>query len=293
MAKDASAQEQPPLKSYRAILQQQIITGLIEVRRPSGGLLLSSLSAGLDVGFSVLLMGVATTLFVSQPEAPAARLLVASMYSVGFILVILGRSELFTEHTALAVLPVLDGRSNLRELARVWGIVYAGNLAGAAIFAGLVVAIAPSLRVAELTAFERLALEMTDHAWWVILLSAMLAGWLMGELAWIIAAARDTISQVAFVFIVTTAIGLARLHHVVVGTAEVLAGMWSGDAVSGSDFARFLIFATLGNALGGVVFVAVIKYGHAMRAGPESENADDLTKSKIAAMPKQSRGPRR
>jgi formate/nitrite transporter FocA (FNT family) len=43
--------------------------------------------------------------------------------SSGFLFVILGRSELFTEHTTLAVLPVLDGRASLRQLGRLWGLI--------------------------------------------------------------------------------------------------------------------------------------------------------------------------
>ena len=77
---------------------------------------------------------------------PVVRLLVANMYAVGFIFVVLGRSELFTEQTTLAVLPVLGGRATVRELLRLWGVVYVANLIGAAAFAGLAVADRPGAR---------------------------------------------------------------------------------------------------------------------------------------------------
>ena len=67
------------------------------------------------------------------------------MYAVGFIFVVLGRSELFTEQTTLAVLPVLNRQASVLELVRTWAVVYVANLLGAAAFAGLAVLIGPAL----------------------------------------------------------------------------------------------------------------------------------------------------
>jgi formate-nitrite transporter family protein len=99
-------------------------------------------------------------------------------------------------------------------------------------------------------------------------LSAILAGWLMGLLSWLVAAGRDTISQIVLVWLITTAIGFARLHHAIVGTVEVLAGAFAGQGITAGDFGHFLLFATLGNIAGGVVFVAFLKYG---QARPEAQ----------------------
>jgi formate/nitrite transporter FocA (FNT family) len=87
----------------------------------------------------------------------------------------------------------------------------------------------------------------------------------MGLLSWLVAAARDTISQVVLVWLITTVIGLAHLQHVVVGSVEVLAGIFSGQEVTPADYGHFLGWSTLGNAAGGSFFVALIKYGHASR----------------------------
>lgn len=254
-------------KPYRTILKQEIDAGLAELNRPPSGLFLSSLSAGLDLGFSVLLM--AATLSLLGPTALGAlgaELALASTYAIGFILVILGRSELFTEHTALAVLPVLDGRSGLRQLSRVWALVFGGNMLGAFLFAVLIWWVAPTLHIVEPWAVTMIAERAVEHEWWAMLTSAILAGWLMGELAWLLAAVRDTISQIACVFIVTSLIGFTQLHHVVVGSVEVFAGLLVSDTISIGDVLRFLVITAAGNALGGVVFVAIIKYGHASRS---------------------------
>jgi formate/nitrite transporter FocA (FNT family) len=119
----------------------------------------------------------------------------------------------------------------------------------------------------EPAAFGAIGHRMVDHGWAIIFLSAVLAGWLMGLLSWMVVAGRDTISQIVIVWMVTTAIGLGGLHHVVLGTVEVLTAIFAGQSVTWWDFGKFLVWATLGNAVGGSVFVALIKYGHARREG--------------------------
>ncbi len=251
-----------PQKSYRRILAQEIETGIEELERSTGGLLLSGLSAGLDVGFSLFLMGVMMTLTGRTIPRPASEILVAAMYSVGFIFVILGRSELFTEHTALAVLPVLGKRASILQLLRLWGLIYVANQAGAAAFAAIAAWVGPALGVIEPWALGRIAHGLVDHPASVILASGVLAGWMMGLLSWLVTASRDTVSQVLFVALVTFAIGISHLHHSVAGTVEVLAGMFCGQGVTLAGFGRFLTMSTLGNILGGVFFVAALKFAH-------------------------------
>lgn len=250
-------------KSYRTILEQEITAGLQELERPAGSLAMSALSAGLDIGFSVLLMAAMLHLTRGVFAEPVVEILVANMYSVGFIFVIFGRSELFTEHTTLAFLPILDGRASVAQLARLWGIVYAANLAGITLFSVVLAWFAPRMGIADAAAFDHIALRMTEPPWWLALPSAILAGWLMGLLSWLVTAGRDTVSQVFFVWLVTVAIGFAGLHHSILGSGEVLTALFAGDAVGWGDYGRFLLVATAGNALGGTFFVGLIKYGHA------------------------------
>lgn len=261
-----------PRKPARRILEHEIAEGLGEIQRSTSGLFIAGLSAGLDIGFSLFLMAVMTTAIEGHFSEPVRRMLVANMYSIGFIFVILGRSELFTEHTTLATLPVLNGRSSLSGLARLWGVVYSSNLLGGAVFAALAVLIGPALGIIAPTAFGEIAHHVVGHAWWVMLLSGILAGWMMGLLSWLVAAGRDTISQIALVWLVTTAIGFSRLHHSIVGTVEVLAGIFAGQGITMADFGTFLLWTTIGNSIGGVVFVAVIKYGHVIRSESETED---------------------
>lgn len=246
------------------ILKEEIGKGLGALRRSTPGLFISGLSGGLDIGFSLLAMGIVVTIARDLNEV-AFRLLLAGAYGIGFIFVVIGRSELFTEQTTLAVLPVLGRRANVGDLLRLWGIVYAANLIGAGAFAAIIALIGPQLGVIDRSALGELARSLTDHEWWVILVSAGLAGWLMGLMSWLVTAGRDTVGQIVLVALVAGLIGLAHLHHVVLGTAEVLGGLFAGEGGSLSLFLYFLVWTTLGNAVGGIFFVALLKYTHAIR----------------------------
>lgn len=265
------ASDKRPQKSSRQILSAQITEATGEIFRSRSGLLVSGLSGGLDLSFSVLLMAVMLTLVEGTVSEALERILVANMYAIGFIFVVLGRSLLFTEQTSLGILPVLNKRATFRQLLRLWGYVYVANLVGGLIFARLLTIVGPALGVTEPEAFGELAHNLVKHEWWVILMSAVFAGWMMGLLGWLITAGRDTVSQVIFVWLITSAIGLAHLHHVVVGSAEVLAGIFVGQGATWADYFNFLLWATLGNIIGGSVFVALIKYSHAIRGGEEPE----------------------
>ncbi len=244
------------------ILKEQIRTALTEYRRHDKALFLSSFSGGLEIGFSVLLMGTLYTLFSDQISPAGMTLMLGFAYSIGFIFVILGRSELFTEHTTLAVLPVLNGSVGIMHLLELWGIIYAGNLLGGYLFGFILSRMGPAMGFASVEAFEYIATHMVDYDGWIILGSGIFAGWLMGLLSWLVTSSKDTISRIFMIILVTTVIGIAGLHHSIVGSIEVFTGFLVSGKVSFTDYLHFQGWTTLGNILGGTVFVAVIKFSH-------------------------------
>lgn len=262
--------EMKPQKSQQLILKHTEEAALTQLKRSPLGLMLSGLSAGLDIGFSVLMMSIVLTLFKDVFPDPVVHFLVANMYPLGFMLVILGRSELFTEHTTLAVLPVLQGLAPIKKLLRLWAIVYFSNIIGGLIFTLLLSYIDSSLPFLQGWALAKISMDITSHSWKALLLSASLAGWLMGLLAWLVAAARETISQIVIIWIITTCIGLAGLAHSIVGNIEASVG-WVGGHISFGNYINFLVPVTLGNIIGGVFFVAILKYSHTSLSGKEEE----------------------
>lgn len=249
-------------KSPHTILEQQIEQADEELARPATALLLSGLTAGLDLGFGPLAIAVNSSLTREVLSKPVQELLNANLYAIGFIFVVMGRSALFTEHTTSSVLPVLARRSSVRRLLRLWGLVLLANVLGGAGAAWLATVLGPGLGIVDAGTFGEIARRLSDKPSDVMFLSAVAAGWLMGLLAWLTTAARDTISQIVVIWLTTAVIGLAGLHHSIAGTIEVLMGVFSSEGVTMVSFWRFLALSVAGNAVGGAAFVALLKFGH-------------------------------
>lgn len=247
------------------VLDSLIESGLHEMERERSGLLLSGFSAGLDIGFGPLLMAVLLTLSEGTYGDLSTEILLASAYAVGFMFVILGRSELFTEHTTLAVIPVLDRQASIAQLGRLWGLVYVGNLVGGTVFTFLAVLLMPGLGVVSPEAFGTIADKLVSHDPSWLFIAGIFAGWLMGLMAWLITAAQETISRIFIIWIVAATIGILHLPHSIAGNVEVLFGLFTSSAVSLNDYLVFQLLATIGNTVGGAIFVAVLKYGHIVR----------------------------
>ncbi|HEX4129218.1 MAG TPA: formate/nitrite transporter family protein [Pirellulales bacterium] len=255
----------------REILRQEIHEGMESMRIGALGLFISGVSAGLDIGFSPLLAAIMTTRTAGVLSLPVSEILHANMYAVGFIFVVLGRSELFTEQTTLAVLPVLNRSATLGSLLRLWATVYVANLLGGIGFAAVGAHVGTGLRIVDPDVFGQMALAELDYSDGALFTSAVLAGWLMGLLSWLVSAARETAAQLLIVWLITWVIGFSHLHHVIAGAVPLLMAEFAGEGVGLSQIGRFLLWATLGNILGGSVFVALIKYGQIALGSPIKE----------------------
>jgi len=242
------------------ILSYAIDEGLEQLGRPLFSLALSSMAAGLILGFTAMAVAVVTTAVEPLSWPGAQRLAAALVYPFGFVVCIMSGTELFTEHTATAVYPVLDRKASLPSLLRLWITVAIGNLLGAAVSAGFLTLANEVIDAREgyleigrhLVAFEALPLFV----------SAVLAGWLMALGAWLILATPPTISQMASIYVVTFLIGLGGLHHSIAGSVEMFTAFLIGDEFTASQSFRFVGWALIGNLIGGSLFVAALNYAH-------------------------------
>lgn len=244
------------------IFDEQVEMALHEHRRSNRNLFLSGISAGLEIGFTVFLMAAVYTKFNGIVNPSVLDVLLAIAYPLGFIFVVLGRSELFTEHTTLAVIPVLNRNATIKSLLVLWVVIYAGNLVGGYFFSLIMAVIPERLDAIERGAFYGLAIKLIDHPWYIIAGSGILAGWLMGLLSWLATSAQETISRIVIIVLITTVIGIGGLHHCIVGSIEVFTAMLTNSKVGVMDYLHVQTWSTLGNIIGGVFFVAFAKYSH-------------------------------
>ena len=242
------------LKKAGEILETVVEDGNEELSRASLGLGLSGLAAGLNISFSAVALGVVGSL------TGGVGLAAALLYPIGFLIVILGRSQLYTENTVTPVAVVLTDSSALWNMLRLWVVIFVANVVGAILFAATVVygevLPPPALQVL----FDEVAGKL-DHGFWNATLKAVIGGWLVALMAWLVAACRDTISQAVVIYVLAFLIPAAGLIHCIAGSTEVLISVFAGEASFLEYLGGFLLPATLGNTIGGVFLVALLNYG--------------------------------
>jgi len=242
----------------RAIVIHELLReeGEEGIERPIASLAWSGLAAGMSMGFSFVSLSL---IRAALPNAPWARLLDSFGYSVGFLIVILGRQQLFTETTVTAMLPLLIRRDTQTFVAvlRFWAVVLIANLIGAIIFAAVVT---PSglFPAPVYQAMLDTAREETSGPFFPTLVRAIFAGWLIALMVWILPSARS--ARLFVILILTYVVGLGQFSHTVAGTVNAAFIVFSGGA-SIHDFALLFLAPTLiGNAIGGIALVAILNH---------------------------------
>lgn len=242
------------------ILQTAISEGLEQINRPTFSLALSSFAGGMILGFTAMAVAVVTAAVQGMDSPWIQRVATALVYPLGFVVCLMSGTELFTEHTATAVYPVLDRRAKPSKLMRLWGIVIMGNFIGAAISAGLLTMTDEIIQARQ--GYLAIGHHLVGARALPLFSSALLAGWLMALGAWLILATPPTISQMGSIYIVTFLIGLGGLHHSVAGAVEIFTALFMSEDFTILPALRFLALALIGNLIGGSVFVALLNYGH-------------------------------
>lgn len=224
-----------------------------ELQRKSLELALSGLAAGLSMGFSMVTEGL---LRFYLPEAKWAPLVSKFGYAVGFLIVILGRQQLFTKNTVTVILPLLREKkvSVLGNVARLWIIVLLANLVGAFAFAAFVGhshVFGPPVR----EVFTHMGQAAMKPAFWTLVTRGILAGWLIALMVWLLPFAESARTWV--IIILAYVVGLADLPHVIAGNVETFFLVSIGAASFSKAIGSYLLPALLGNIVGGAALVAV------------------------------------
>ncbi|WP_405198715.1 formate/nitrite transporter family protein [Christiangramia sp. LLG6405-1] len=247
-------------KTHGEILKEQIIEGCETYDRSKSSILLSSFTAGLEIGFSFLMLCSLFSFLEGKVAEETIFKLIAFVYPIGFILVVLGKSILFTEQTSLLALPVLNNRRSVWSLFQIWGVVILGNLAGGMLIALTVSWLGSGLNLFEAEVIAKIGEHFVDYDILTIFLSAIMAGWLMGLLSWLVTSSKETTAEILIIYVITAVMGFTGLHHSIIGHIEIFAGMLVSDKITFLVYLKTLGTALAGNAVGATVFVALLKY---------------------------------
>lgn len=246
--------ERKPLRSpvvYEVVRQE----GEVELDRPLASLWWSGIAAGFGIFPSVVAL---SALREALPDARWSPLVESFGYSAGFLIVILGRLQLFTENTITAVLPLLANwsRTTLTRTLRLWGVVFAANLVGTTATALLAVQVGV-VPDHLLPAALELSAEFARHSPWDAFVLGVPAGFLIAAIVWMTPNAEG--SEVALIVILTYLIALGGYTHVVVGSAELAIGLFAGELGIGT-FLAVLGPTLVGNVVGGTGLFALLAY---------------------------------
>jgi formate-nitrite transporter family protein len=235
--------------------------GVEEMKRPATSLWWSGIAGGLSMSFSVLAQA---TLVIHMPDT-SWRILVAGLgYSVGFLMTILARQQLFTESTITVVLPVLKDLTwnNVWRMLRLWIIVLVANLIGT-LFAAIFCRYSPVLPNALFASMIEVSRTLLPLTWWQMSFHAVSAGFLIAAMVWMIPTSEN--QQFIVITLMTWLIAVTGATHIVAGSMEAyllaLAGEWAWWQV----ITQFIIPVLLGNIVGGTALFALISYAQVMK----------------------------
>lgn len=236
-------------------------SGRKELRRSSLGLFISGLAGGLTMGLTGLSVAV-----VRATLGPGSihDFVAALFYPIGFIAVIIGRAQLFTENTLFPVALILSEKKqfkkkHLKNTARLWAVVFISNVFGALGFGWLAVK-SGGLKPEFINALTELGVRALQHSPMYIFWSGIFGGWLIALVAWEISGSHNTIGQIALIWLLTFVVGLGQFAHCIATSGEILSAVLAGSA-SGGQYVLWLLLATAGNIAGGVVIVTLLNYG--------------------------------
>jgi formate-nitrite transporter family protein len=233
-----------------------------EMLRPATSLWWSGLAAGLSISFSLLAQAI---LQMGLPEQPWRPLITSFGYSVGFIMVVLARQQLFTENTITVVLPVMAEFTprNIALLARMWVIVLVANIAGtlfAALFCTFTPVITPELRDAMIAISSQ---SMHSGGVTEMFLKGISAGFLIAAMVWLIPGAE--VAQIFVVALMSYLIAAGGFVHVVAGSMDAFMLLANGDFAWQRPLIDFFLPVLAGNVVGGTALFALLSYAQVMK----------------------------
>lgn len=239
-----------------------------ELHRPTASLMWSGTTAGLLISFSVLGEAIFRTYL---PDTPSRYLVENLGYSFGFLLVILGRMQLFTENTITTILPLVARRdlTCLILVLRLWGLVLAANVVGAAAAAAFIVW-SGTMSEPLMSAIFELSRHATGFEPGLAFLKAIPAGILVAAIVWMLPAQQG--NEVLLIVAITWLIAAGDFTHIIAGSVEMWVLVFAGELSVAAAALQFFLPVLAGNVAGGTAVFAFLAWG---QVKAEVQSPDD------------------
>ena len=254
--------------SAEEIYNQVATNARQELRRSSLSLGISGFGGGAFMGLSAMGTALALSLLGTSDRA---QLISRMFYPIGFIVVIIGRSQLFTENTLYPVALVLAERKHLWNTLRLWAVVLPSNVCGAFAFA-LLAARTPALNPHVVDALTQLGLDAASHPVATVFWSGVMGGWIIALAAWLVSGSHSITGSVMVIWVLTFVVGLGNFAHCIAASGEVFVAVLTHHA-AWSAYPRWFLPAVSGNICGGVLMVTILEYGQVI-VGDDAKNSE-------------------
>jgi formate/nitrite transporter FocA (FNT family) len=261
-----------PSRPPNEIWEESLDEGERRLSRRAIGLAATGFAGGGEIMLGIVAMVVTAGALEPKLGAEGAHIAGSLAFGIGFVLITIGRAELFTENFLIPVGTVQAGRATVRALLKMWWITLALNLVGLLLF-GCVFAVKGVLEPAALKSAGTLADLYGQRSVLSALLSAIGAGSVMTLFTWVTAAAEENASRVLLAMLVGFLLGAPSLNHAVVSFGEIGLGLIAGTAHVGVlDLLRNLGLAIAGNLIGGIGLVFTTRLAQ-VRGEPDDNPA--------------------
>ena len=246
-------------------------------------------SGGRELFFSGVAAGLAITItFMLYASLSAATdghpLLSVLLYPLGFVYIIIGGYQLYTENTLPPVALTLERLASLPTLLRHWSIVLAGNFTGGA-FGAVVLSYGGVFTGDTVQSAIKISAGGLDVGFWPLFFKAAMAGLIVAGVVWVGFASTNSVTRLLVVYLAFLAIPLGNLYHVVVSFTEVLyllfaqqLGLYTGGVTLVGGLGGFVVPVLLGNTIGGVVLVTIVNYFQTSEERLEEARFEGMTR---------------
>ena len=239
----------PVSEELESTFQRTVDEGHLRLHRSGPSLVATGLVGGIDVS-----MGVLALLLVDH--ATGQPLLGALAFAIGFVALTLANSELFTENFLVPVAAVAARDATMGRLLRLWIGTLAANLAGAWVVMGLVMAGFPKLAGTAVKIASKAASAPLDlHT----LANMVVAGSVITLMTWMERSTESVPAKMVAAVMAAFLLAAGPMDHAIVVSIEMFTALHAGAPFGYSDWAGFLGWSILGNMLGGLGLVTVLR----------------------------------
>lgn len=241
------------------IWEESVEEGERRLSRSVAGLISTGAVGGLDVMLGIVGLTVVSGALAAVMPEETAHVFGSLAFGIGFVLLIVGRSELFTENFLVPITTVIRGSKRARSVLRLWGGTLVGNLA---MLVGLAALLSQAglMPPSSLDAASAVAETFAERDFLAALFSAIVAGSLMTLLTWLAHAAESDSARIVIAFLVGFLLAAPSLNHAVVSVGEMAFGLFADrGSAEWIDLIQNFPVAVLGNLIGGLTLVTALR----------------------------------